>query len=218
MKFHHYTSLILSIVCFIQTGVYGQTGKTVPDSIHIEYYPSGKKKAEIPYKNGKIKGLMTGWYESGRKLFEAPYKDGKREGVTVSFYENGKKECETLFKNDKEEGVAIEYYENGRKHFETPYKHGKREGVEKIWDENENLTTSTWKNGRGVATEEIKKVGYFQNGNKKHERYFKNGKQEGVETAWYGNGLKKYEMPYKDGKKDGVAKYWDEKGKLTTKT
>jgi antitoxin component YwqK of YwqJK toxin-antitoxin module len=36
-----------------------------------EFYDSGELKSEIPYRNGKAEGLLTGWYKSGEKEYES---------------------------------------------------------------------------------------------------------------------------------------------------
>ena len=48
---------------------------------HIEYYPNGKKKEEITYKDGKKDGLFTWWYGNGKKEYEGTYKNGKKFSI-----------------------------------------------------------------------------------------------------------------------------------------
>ena len=50
-----------------------------------------------------------------------------------------------------------------------------------------------------------------ENGQKKLERTFKDGKKEGPITRWYKNGQKLVEGTYKDGKKVSETK-WDKEG------
>jgi len=49
------------------------------------------------------------------------------------------------------------------------------------------------------------------NGQKKWERTFKEGKRDGLQTSWYDNGQKKWEGTFKDGEKIS-DKRWDEDG------
>ena len=52
---------------------------------------------------------------------------------------------------------------------------------------------------------------WHANGQKKGEGTFKDGKREGLETLWHANGQKKSEATFKDGKE--VSKtMWDEEG------
>ena len=46
----------------------------------------------------------------------------------------------------------------------------------------------------------IKRIWYYNNGNKGYEQNFKNGKQNGKEYSWYSDGELSYENNYKNGK------------------
>ena len=52
-----------------------------------------------------------------------------------------------------------------------------------------------------------------EDGQKKFEGSFKDGKKDGPFTWWYGNGKKEYEGTYKNGKKISV-KEWNEDGSI----
>ena len=55
-------------------------------------------------------------------------------------------------------------------------------------------------------------VDYWDNGNKKVETHFKNGKPDGLTTGWYESGKKKGETRYKNGKPEGLFTLWYESG------
>ena len=55
----------------------------------------------------------------------------------------------------------------------------------------------------------------YENGNKKSEGKYKDGKQDGPWTYWYENEQKKSEGTYKDGKLDGKRTWWNENGQKT---
>ena len=59
----------------------------------------------------------------------------------------------------------------------------------------------------GIHTE------YYENGEKKFEGSFKNGKKDGLFTWWYENGQKEYEGLYEDGRKISVEE-WNEDGSV----
>ena len=59
--------------------------------------------------------------------------------------------------------------------------------------------------------EEVK-VEYYENGNKKSETHYKNGKKDGLETIWYESGRKYKTTNFKDGKEDGILEYWSDGG------
>ena len=51
---------------------------------------------------------------------------------------------------------------------------------------------------------------FYENGQKKLEFNWKDGKQDGLATKWYESGQKKSEGSFKDGKPDGSLTFWDE--------
>jgi antitoxin component YwqK of YwqJK toxin-antitoxin module len=53
---------------------------------------------------------------------------------------------------------------------------------------------------------------WYENGQKQAEVNFKDGKQHGDARGWHENGQKKLEGNYKDGKYDGPAVFWHENG------
>ncbi len=55
---------------------------------------------------------------------------------------------------------------------------------------------------------------WYENGQKKLEQNYKDGKKHGKMTTWYENGQIEYVGNYKDGKEDGKWTYWDENGSL----
>ena len=55
-------------------------------------------------------------------------------------------------------------------------------------------------------------IEFHENGKKKSEENFKDGKLDGLYTWWYENGQKEAEGTYKDGKKDGLWTGWYENG------
>jgi antitoxin component YwqK of YwqJK toxin-antitoxin module len=54
---------------------------------------------------------------------------------------------------------------------------------------------------------------WYENGKKKLEGTFKDGKLNGLSTTWYGDGQKKSEIHYKDGKIIS-QKEWNEDGSV----
>ncbi len=55
----------------------------------IEYYPTGEKKEEYTYLNGKREGAFTGWYQSGKKSIEGSFINNKKNGIWIWYDENG---------------------------------------------------------------------------------------------------------------------------------
>ena len=61
-----------------------------------------------------------------------------------------------------------------------------------------------------------KVTSWFENGQIKSEKNYKNGKRDGKYTTWFENGHKAYEANYKNGKRDGKKTVWFENGQIWT--
>ena len=98
------------------------------------WYPNGKLRQTLTWKNGKMSGLHIGWYENGQKWEEGNYKNFKREGKWTDWFENGQKSKEGLYKNGIRDGKWTFWYEfNGQKSQEGTYKDGIRDGKWTFW-------------------------------------------------------------------------------------
>jgi antitoxin component YwqK of YwqJK toxin-antitoxin module len=66
----------------------------------------------------------------------------------------------------------------------------------------QSLLTNNNQSTKGgvMKTNEEVEVKYWDNGNKKSETHYKDGKLDGIWTWWYEDGTKEYEQHYKDGK------------------
>ena len=106
--------------------------------------------------------------------------------------------------------------------------------------ENGNIKNITYHKKTRYKIEKVKFVKYYENGQKKSEETYKNGKldglgtywyengqmkskgttedwrydglEDGLVTLWYDNGQKYFEGTYKDGKLDGLGTWWYENG------
>jgi antitoxin component YwqK of YwqJK toxin-antitoxin module len=58
---------------------------------------------------------------------------------------------------------------------------------------------------------------FYDNGQKRLERTYKEGKQHGLYIGWYENGQKQLESNWKDGKLDGLMTVWYESGQKIRK-
>ena len=67
---------------------------------------------------------------------------------------------------------------------------------------------ATWKDGKKDGPRTV----FHENGQKYVEQTWKDGNLEGLETWWRENGQKHQEYNYKDGKVEGLATTWHENG------
>ena len=115
----------------------------------IERYPSGQKKTETHFKNGRMNGNSTEWHENGQKKLDVNYKDDKAEGLVTRWYKNGQQESETHYTDGKKNGLMTIWFENGQKQSEINYKDDKVDGSAIEWFENG----------------QVKRKGIFKDGN-----------------------------------------------------
>jgi hypothetical protein len=80
--------------------------------------------------------------------------------------------------------------------------------VPSYYENGQKKSESNYKNGRldGLSTN------WYENGQKKSEVSFKDGKPSGLLTEWYKNGQKERESDHKDGKLNGLITEWYENG------
>jgi len=78
-----------------------------------------------------------------------------------------------------------------------------------LYDDGKKKGEGNLKDGKMISKTERK---YYGNGQKRKERTFKNGIENGLRTDWYENGQREIEQTYKDGKGNGLSTYWYESG------
>jgi antitoxin component YwqK of YwqJK toxin-antitoxin module len=80
-----------------------------------EYHDKGKTriKAEIPYKSGRIHGVLKTYYKTGRVESETGYKNGKADGIQREYYEDGMLKSETVYEKGKKNGSERKYNKEG---------------------------------------------------------------------------------------------------------
>ncbi len=78
------------------------------------------------------------------------------------------------------------------------------EKIRGYYDNGQKKYEENYKDGK----KEGKQEEWYFNGQKRHELYYKNGLCDKKQKGWYFNGRKEYELNYKDGKKEGKEEWW----------
>ena len=107
----------------------------------------------------------------------------------------------------------------GEKEFEGTYKDGKMI-KKKVW--NNPITEHPGHEDNAIVSEKVwnkdgkldRYTEWYGNGQKKKERTYKDGNEDGLWTSWYVNGQKKWEKTYKDGKFVEYIGRWKEDGSV----
>jgi antitoxin component YwqK of YwqJK toxin-antitoxin module len=71
-----------------------------PDGVWKTWFPNGKQKQQVSFKQGKRDGVSTEWNDKGEKQVEVTYTDGKLNGTATRWLADGK--------------TIEQKYENGR--------------------------------------------------------------------------------------------------------
>ena len=170
---------------------------------------NGKKKLNIPIKNGKVDGVAREWNMNGDKVYEATFEEGVQVGTETQWYATGDKKLEIHYLNGLPEGVCTEWHKNGQKKSEGLFRNGKEEGGHKWWFSGGQLDQEVfYKNG--LADGVVKN--WYQSGQMKLESHYKAGKKDGLTLKWHQNGQKKSEENFLAGKPDEEARFWSKSG------
>ena len=89
------------------------------------------------------------------------------------------------------------------------------EGSATVWYENgQKKAEFNWKDGRknGLSN------GWYEEGQMERESYWKNGEMDGHFLSWHENGNKRVESNWKDGLKNGHSTVWYESGQKKTES
>ena len=208
----------------------------------IEFYPSGEKKTETQYYNGKIHGVQRDFDQSGRLISEQRYVEGNKftiETDTALFdveiaeyrkvcYENGRVRTEGAFLHNMPIGIHKEYDETGKLILVKEYSSESVLIGEGLFDEN-GRRTGKWRlydgywdyfYAQGMYRKGEKEDDwqfFYSNGNPEMQGYYENDKPVGEWVWLYPNGNKRREENYSDGVLDGNYVEYDSVGNVLVK-
>lgn len=146
------TILLLTIGAFAQNTKYKDGADCNCDSISIQYrIESNQIYKEIPYKNGKLNGVIKAYRINGELFYEVNYINNVYQSeiwyyqggnidnkMTINerttFYKTGAVLAIIPSKNGDAHGIAKWYFENGKLAGTATYKDGKLVGYKKCTD------------------------------------------------------------------------------------
>ena len=112
--------------------------------------------------------------------------------------------------NQPYSGPVFSLDDKGRNIIESNLEDGEMISYKKImwYEDGKKKSETTYKDGKkdGLFLQ------WYENGKKQEEGTFKDGQPDGLLTLWYENGQKKQEGTYKKGKKEGLFTFWYENG------
>ena len=97
----------------------------------IHYYPSGEKRSELDFKEGRI-GKRTDWYVTGGKRSEKEWTNGKGYCKCIEWYKSGEVQLVEFRKFGKLHGRTTRYWRTGNIFMEGDFDNGK--AVKGSWE------------------------------------------------------------------------------------
>jgi len=176
-----------------------------------EQHSNGKKRMDVPIKEGKIHGTVKEWARNGNKTSETKYETGVQVGKETQWYVNGQKKLEINYVAGMAEGVCTEWFKNGAKKSEGFFIGGKEDGAHHWWYKT-GAKDQLVEYKNGLANGMVKH--WHQGGQLKLESQYQNGQQHGPTREWHSSGQLILTGQYADGKEDGEFRHWSKKGYL----
>lgn len=105
----------------------------VNEGSYIEWYRSGKVKAEGFYSKGFKEGIYKRYYESGKIFSQSIYKDEKANGMVSIYNENGTLDIQFMMVDDQIHGEMISFFANGKKSSSQKFKNNVKDGEAVLW-------------------------------------------------------------------------------------
>ncbi len=123
----------------IEQGHYKNNKKT---GVWSNFYPSGQKKNEITYTNGKAVGPAWFYYSDGKLSEQGNWNIDHWEGEYKFYHESGQLAYDWNYDNSgRRTGTQKYYHENGELKYEGDWVKGKTTGSLKMFNESGDLIT-----------------------------------------------------------------------------
>ena len=168
------------------------------------------------FSEGKLEGSVFSWRENGDKFHQGRYKGGKKDGTFTYWNNNLERIKELNYKQGKLDGVCTAWYGNGNKSSVQTFINGKILNA-KGWKPNGDYCPSTKVvDGIGVVVfydedkkgnlQTLSKIEYiierYENGNKREEGSYLNGKKEGLWIYYRTDGTEFFRTTYESGREN----------------
>lgn len=99
------------------------------------YFPSGKLKSRITYKDDRAFGWTETFYENGNYIEQGNWMGNRWTGPYARYYENGMKQQNFTYSAvGKREGQQLYYFESGILMIDVFMKNGKEDGIKREYN------------------------------------------------------------------------------------
>ncbi|WP_171263544.1 toxin-antitoxin system YwqK family antitoxin [Acinetobacter sp. ANC 5054] len=160
----------------------------IGSGVFESYYPNGKPRSRIEYRDGSYQGKLQFWFPNGLKQQENTIIDGESEGDYKIWHPNGQIALSMKYKNGVENGLRQRWYKDG-----------------KPW------TSAVFQNNKLISDLKM----WFENGKLERHGYYRDGVRHNSYKIWYDDGKPEAVLQYNLGKITS-AKCWKETGESFT--
>jgi uncharacterized protein len=188
------------------------TEKGERDGFWKEYFDDGKLRAQGKFKKDMKEGLWTYYHPNGNVEQEGTYFNGKPEGEWRWYYPDGQTLREENYFNGLEDGDMTEYDEEGNVLTKGKYIEGKEDG-DWYYRSGDNETEGSYTDGMRTGMWHYYDLAPM--GKQKTLRFegrFIEDNPHGKHTYYWENGMKKEEGEYINGRKEGEWVYYNNDG------
>jgi antitoxin component YwqK of YwqJK toxin-antitoxin module len=166
------------------------------------------------FSNGKLDGAILSWRKNGDKFHQGKYKEGKKHGTFTYWSKSLTCIREQNFNQGKLDGICTAWYENGNKSSIQTFISGKILNATGWKPNGERCPSTKVVNGVGVLVfydeENIENaktlsmmefiIERYENGNKREEGSYVNGKKEGLWIYYRTDGTEFFRTTYELGR------------------
>ena len=182
------------------------------EGVSHEFHPNGQPSYDVPYRAGKVEGVVVAYNECGTRISTRSFKAGNLEGPYASYYDTGQLRMRANLKGDKVDGLEEGFYQDGTPEYTTMLANGVKQGAFNTYYPNKALER---KGANDKDLHEGPYTEYFADGTLREEGKFAKGKRVGIWKTYFQNGKLSVEKTYDEaGEFHGIYHDYDETGHL----
>lgn len=193
-----------------KTFLYNEQGER--DGLAREFHANGQPSFDIPYRAGKVEGVVTVYNECGARTSTRTFKNDLLDGPYSTYYDSGQLRMRATLHLDKLDGPEEGFYPDGTLEYTTTLANGVKQGAFATYYPDKALES---KGTNDKGEHEGAFAAYFANGKLREEGAYAKGKRVGTWKTYFRTGKLSVEKSYDEaGEFHGTYHDYDETGHL----
>ncbi|WP_081867922.1 toxin-antitoxin system YwqK family antitoxin [Hymenobacter sp. IS2118] len=180
------------------------------EGLSHEFHANGQPAYDVPYRAGKIEGVLNIYNECGARTGARTFKAGELDGPYASYHPNGQVQVRATLRADKVDGLEEGFYQDGTPEYTTMLANGVKQGPFMTYYPDktpQNKGTNDKDKREGAYVE------YHPNGVVSEEGRYAQGKRIGTWRTNFTTGKLSVEKSYDEaGELHGLYHDYDEAG------